>query len=480
MKPKDKESFKQKQMATIECAVCFETKGVTVCCAKCAGSSCQGCFQSYLLNSTLTPTCMHCKASLSDDFVLAHTALAWRNTKYKIYKENLLFDMEKARLPGTQVYAEVYMKARQLTGDAQKALKTIDEAWLTEPKAAAADVMATQMQMWDYESRTHRHKSVISWCKRPISSYGLVAWGGIGTVQQEAKRAVIKACITTGCSGFLNADFSCGLCNVKVCKACHEATSVAGEDHVCNEDTVATIKAIKAEARGCPTCATLISKIDGCDQMWCTRCQTTFSWRTGQVEAGHTHNPHYYEYMRKNGGLPRAPGDAPAAAVCGFPRLTDLQNALMTKELKGAILLCGHENLLKSGSESEKLTLKLLDMHRHFIHVEEAVRRRLAITPVDNHELRVQYLTKELTESKLKQLLQQRDKAHRKSVAKNQIYQMAYTVAGDLYRSLIQAGKQKEKESFDSLNALMAYSNNCLDKVAASYSCVVTHYEVIA
>jgi hypothetical protein len=428
---------------------------------------------------------MHCKASLSDDFVLANTGLAWRNTKYKIYKEYLLFDMEKARLPGTQVYAEVYMKARQLSASAMAALKTIDEAWLNEPKAPASDVMALQMQVWDYESRTHKHKSVISWCKRPISSYGLVTWGGMGTVQeqQQAKRAVIKACITTGCSGFLNADFSCGLCNVKVCKACHEATTVAGHEeanHVCNEDTVATIKAIKAEARGCPSCATLISKIDGCDQMWCTRCQTTFSWRTGQVEAGHTHNPHYYEYMRKNGGLPRAPGDVPAAA-CGFPRLTDLQNVVMTESLKSALLLSGLDHLLKSGSESDKLTLKLLEIHRHFIHVEETVRRRLTVTPVDNHELRVMYLTKEVTESKLKQLLQQRDKAHRKNVAKNQIYQMAYTVAGDLYRSLIQGGKhkEKEKESFDSLNALMAYSNECLDKVAASYSCVVTHYEVI-
>jgi hypothetical protein len=468
-------------MATIiECAVCFETKGVTVCCAKCDGKSCVGCFQTYLLNSTLTPSCMHCKATLSDDFVLNNTTVAWRVKKYKGYRENLLYDMERARLPNTQVYAEIYQKAVSLTANAKAALATIKEEFDSADKPPVSDVMATHMHNWAYEGRIHEHKETIAFSKRPITTYGLVTWGGMGQVREE-KRLVVKACITNGCSGFLDDKFCCGLCDVKVCRECHESLAPnrandgpegATEEHECNADTVATIKAIKAEARGCPKCATLISKIDGCDQMWCTQCHATFSWRTGQVEAGHTHNPHYYEFMRRNGGLPRAPGDV--GACVGFPTARDLNAAIVSKDLRGGLLLYGDENVRKSGSDNDKLVLTVLELHRHMIHVEETIRRPLNVTQPDNHDLRVQLLTKELTADKMKVTLQQRDKAYRKNLAKSQIYQMAYTVGGDLFRSLIQ--DKNVGDAKKALDALFVYSNGCLDKVAEAYSCKVKHY----
>jgi len=454
-------------MAQIECAVCFESKGVTVCCAKCDGKSCVGCFQTYLLNSTLTPSCMHCKTTLSDDFVLNNTTVAWRVKKYKNYRENLLFDMERARLPDTQVFAELYQKAVALTEAAAASLKAIDDEFLASVKPSPSDVMAYHMNNWAFEGKTHEHKSVISFCRRPVATYGRTTWGGMGLVQ-EKKRTVVKACITTGCSGFLDEKFCCGLCNVKVCRNCHEGLTT---DHECNADTVATIAAIKAEARGCPKCATLISKIDGCDQMWCTQCHATFSWRTGQLEVGHTHNPHYYEFMRRNGGLPRAPGDVPCV---GFPTARELYANFVSKELRASLLLHGNENLLKSGTDEEKAILNMLETHRYIVHVEDTIRRPMNLEPPDNHDLRVQFLTKMISADKMKVTLQQRDKAYRKNVAKSQIYQMAYTVAGDLFRSLIQTKDhiQTKKE----LDALFEYSNACLDKVAISYGCKVKHY----
>jgi hypothetical protein len=40
-----------------------------------------------------------------------------------------------------------------------------------------------------------------------------------------------------------------------------------------------------------------------------SQCHTTFDWNTGEIETGVIHNPHYYEYQRKNGTLQRNPGD---------------------------------------------------------------------------------------------------------------------------------------------------------------------------
>ena len=56
--------------------------------------------------------------------------------------------------------------------------------------------------------------------------------------------------------------------------------------------------------------------------MWCTKCQTTFSWKTGKKTHEKVHNPHYYDYLRKNGMLKRDPLDVECGGMPDANRLT--------------------------------------------------------------------------------------------------------------------------------------------------------------
>lgn len=67
---------------------------------------------------------------------------------------------------------------------------------------------------------------------------------------------------------------------------------------------------IRKESKPCPKCGVRISKIDGCDQMWCVECKTAFCWKTGEIETRNIHNPHYFQFLRERGGIvPRNPQD---------------------------------------------------------------------------------------------------------------------------------------------------------------------------
>ena len=132
------------------------------------------------------------------------------------------------------------------------------------------------------------------------------------------ERKFTQACPSDGCRGFLSQNWKCGVCDSYFCPDCHKKKAGRHDpDHVCNEEDKATVALIKADSRPCPNCGQAISKVDGCDQMWCTSCHTPFSWRTGKKISGRIHNPHYMQYQREGGEgrVVRVAGDV----QCGGP-----------------------------------------------------------------------------------------------------------------------------------------------------------------
>jgi len=450
---------------------------------------------------------------MTDDFVLDNTKLIWRTKEYKPYIETLLLDMEKARLPDTQQYATAVVTARNLKKQLQIELTRIISA-LCDDKTTRAErgVLVAQRNQLKV-TISNANQAEIRNIHRP-EDLGLPQ----GPRNVKVKRPMVKACPADTCRGFLSEDFSCPLCETKVCKGCHEI--LRADDHTCNPDTVESVKAVAAQSRLCPSCASVISKIDGCDQMWCTQCQTTFSWRTGLKEEGLIHNPHYYEFMRRNGGaVPRAPGDLPAGAQpqvqCGMPNLQDLirrfspsvngrYQALITgwrnyhdyryNVVRGLPWpphwrAANHDNALispwempvdlKKPLDSElQYIVALTSYHRNAIHLD-SVSRGFHLTPPENHTLRVQFMLGEISEDSLKATIQRRDKAYRKHLAKRQIYDMAYQTISDIFREFVNSSGTTIEDfhkPYSHILEIMTYANLCFSKLEKAYTCTIEPY----
>lgn len=184
-----------------------------------------------------------------------------------------------------------------------------------------------------------------------------------------------QRCFTDSCRGFLNENFECAVCSVSFCKQCH---SVATAQHVCDMGQVESVRFIEATSRGCPTCSTLISKTEGCDQMYCIICDTAFSWISGEVDTGFIHNPHYLRRTEAMGHIPRAPvGDE-------LPAWRDL-----------ADLIPRNEELVRG---FYALVYTLLEKQRDLF------------VPVNNDYERTQLLINQMTEAKFRSVIQTKEK----------------------------------------------------------------------
>lgn len=115
-------------------------------------------------------------------------------------------------------------------------------------------------------------------------------------IAPSLQKAIFCKCPKQECHGFvLQGTTGCTTCNTEICIECREVKEL---HHICDSDTLESIKMIESETRPCPGCGIQIHKIQGCYQMWCTQCHTTFHYRTGEVLKEPIHNPHYIEWLK--------------------------------------------------------------------------------------------------------------------------------------------------------------------------------------
>lgn len=248
-------------MTTI-CKICIEDRDV-ITCTNCDLSACSDCNLKYMEKNQVV-CCMGCFTP-------------W---------DRVWFHMNM-RLGAT--FYEKHIKRIQ-----GKILLTEEKKHLPSCQGLARDEITIQLLEEQWKKGRRKNKDM----KNEINTLRKVLDNKMGVFHEQKKKGiateVICQCTDEKCNGFVTKQGKCGMCDMKVCKKCHEEIK-DGSDHVCDEDTVKSIQNIKNNTKPCPNCKVFIHKIEGCDHMWCTICNTAWEWSTGkQMESKDSTNPHYY------------------------------------------------------------------------------------------------------------------------------------------------------------------------------------------
>lgn len=417
------------------CDVCCEKYNQTfhrkLTCSKCEHACCRRCAQTYLLSTHDDPHCMQCKSKWSREFVDSWCSKVFRNTEYRKHREESLFLREQLFFQETQLIVERIRRIKELREelwvrrDRLVYLHYI-QAPLTQVTAAVREFDELYEELHDLE---HHHENVTS----------------------ASSRQFTRKCPTSTCKGFMNTwsdgrNHYCGLCKSVYCDECNQPWK---DGHACDEDTRSTFQLIQRDSRPCPKCGEMITKIiGGCDQMFCTGCKTAFSWRSGEIETGRIHNPHFFEMKRGEGTIGRELGDIPCG---GLPTFRELREMGAPEHFaRYRIMISSIERqLMWMGNETETDTRR-----RH------------------TQNYRIQYMMNTISEKRFRQVIQQVDKRMQKESEVRDLFEMTLNCASDLLRQYV-VHPEHVDIIWRQLTGIQDYANDVLvNSIWRRYNCI--------
>jgi len=474
-----------------ECSICVEemTKNDIISCNVCSSSSCKNCFKRFILDHGFNSNCMHCKTKVSREFIIQNLDEDWLKNEYKDFRKKNLFMIEKGKFPETQPAANIYMKAKDIV------------------TKLPFDPVSGQFKgnVINFNKYTQQF-NVFNDANLCIMDYGL-GWEdhnfetGIRNENRSLKKTI--KCPYNNCSGIIpltgEDELMCAMCYGNVCSKCQESLhSTHLSDHKCNENTVKTINDLRENTRSCPTCAISIFKIEGCDQMFCTQCHTTFSWNTARIERGFQHNPHYLDWVREQrmrriangesvddvgggggGAAGGGVGDAPPCLeyLTYENLITCFKHEVWKDSFEARKKIPKIPNLLDGLPSQEFYCLALRNFHSNILEVRSTAGNHANMLVPDNHPLRVRYLSNNIEEDEFKEEIERREYEWHENITLFYIYDMVFRSAGDIYHNLHSRktlGKFKDiyHDIFIEILKLIEYGNKCLEEHDKAYKTV--------
>jgi hypothetical protein len=303
-----------------DCVICDNKVGAAVICSYCKFECCRSCYESNCLEKK-NMICMNCKKMHDNAFFYNNTSSSFRDKKWKKLISEKLFQEEESKFPITQAYIARYNELIDKQIDIYNKLALTEKEVLYEnEKCMLHKTRLIPLKYKNIESEAFKElRNIIRRLKYRLEmnkrllydmKNNMYNWNpnedtdeSTDEIKEDPSLLIVMGCMKSECRGYVTKKYTCGICETKYCKDCR---NICDDEHKCNADDIASVKLLDDTTKPCPKCKISISKIDGCDQMWCINCKTAFSWSNGTIENGLVHNPHYFEYLRRTqGSVPR-------------------------------------------------------------------------------------------------------------------------------------------------------------------------------
>jgi hypothetical protein len=450
----------------VECPICCEVYNKStrkeVCCeyADCNYSCCKACVRQYLLSSTMDPHCMNCKKAWGQRFLVMNLNKVFMVKDYLAHRKQLLLEKEIAKLPDTMELAAKtaeILKLNKQSVDIYKQIKLLTSEIVKNSKLPHDERTLT---MDDIIKKSND----VYLLRRTRDNINNKIFELRDQKDPTEKRKFIMGCANPDCRGFLSTSYKCELCKMYTCSDCLEFIGDNKSEHVCNEDNVKSAETIKKETKPCPKCGERIYKIDGCDQMWCCQCHTTFDWVSGKIDNGVIHNPHFFEYHRKL--REKGQVNPNAFGECNPMNVPDWY-IFYNSVLYPLDLIDSHMNDC------------LVGIYRFVTHITQVeltdVRNKMNETQ-NTSEIRVDYILKRIDKKTMASRIAQKDKSRQKLAEIFNIYELISNVGRELLHGLtnlhsenslaLEATVVQQTNNFDNL---ILYCNEQFAIIGASY-----------
>lgn len=257
-------------------------------CPGCDHECCSVCVQRYLDTSKNEPQCMQCHRPWNNQFVMETFGATAVRRIVQAKKDNL-FQSQKSLLPHTQHYVNLLCQSEEVDRE------------MAELKTQLNDIKLQIAHMYNRQGRLTRQKQRIEQDFLEYTNQANTESGQSTSTVEEGKVVYLRPCGKNECKGFISSKGVCGICKSEYCRKCL-AEKIPDQEHVCDPNDVLSLEAIKKDSKPCPNCSTMIHRISGCSDMFCTSCFTAFNWNNLRIDQNGNSNPMYYRWIREGAG----------------------------------------------------------------------------------------------------------------------------------------------------------------------------------
>jgi len=299
-------------------------------CKHCQWTSCTECVKNFLqneLSSGRHPSCMNCKGGWSFEFLAQIVPKRWLKRIYsdKLYEEQQ--EAFKITLKDIQHNEEIKnydTLIRKESSEQQSIIRSTnlykDVLFTTAQSIYPADDAQILSKLKPIVAILADKRKQQLKCDEQIAMLQ-TQLNQLLKVKNVNTNSINIPCTNifpagNQCMGITNSSGVCCLCKAITCPKCREQIIDESTDrreapdggaegptdgaegggrgagtHSCDKNVLENLTYLAAESKQCPLCHISISKIDGCDNMWCLNCKKGFHWVTLNPIIGTFHNP---------------------------------------------------------------------------------------------------------------------------------------------------------------------------------------------